>query len=95
MPLRALHKGARLRYDELSRLCNSNLFTLDLLIDQLQLTQAAAAAAAAAPPPLQIAAPTFESAGAKADASDGAGATSAREASRGRGAKSSKRSRDK
>ena len=33
MPLRALHKGARLRYDELSRLCNSNLFTLDFLID--------------------------------------------------------------
>ena len=44
VPLRALHKGARLRYDELGRLCNSNLFTLDFLIDQLQLTEAAAAA---------------------------------------------------
>ena len=95
VPLRALHKGARLRYDELSRLCNSNLFTLDFLIDQLQLTEAAAAAAAAAPPPLQIAAPTFEPGGAKADASYGAGATSAGGASSGRGAKSSKRLRDK
>ena len=53
VPLRALHKGARLRYDELGRLCNSNLFTLDFLIDQLQLTEAAAAAAAAAAPPLR------------------------------------------
>lgn len=33
-PLRALHKGTRMRYDELGRLCNSNLFSLDFLIDQ-------------------------------------------------------------
>ena len=94
VPLRALHKGARLRYDELSRLCNSNLFSLDFVIDQLQLQEAGAAAAAAAPPPLQIAAPTFELGGAKAAASDGAVVTNGG-ASSGRGAKSSKRLRDK
>ena len=36
VPLRALHKAARRRYDELSKLCNSNLFSLAFLIDQLQ-----------------------------------------------------------
>ena len=35
VPLRALHKGARLRYDELSRLCNSNLFSLDFVISYI------------------------------------------------------------
>ena len=33
-PLRALHKGTRLRYDELGKMCNKNLFSLDFLIDQ-------------------------------------------------------------
>ena len=33
-PLRALHKGTRLRYEELGHMCNRNLFSLDFLIDQ-------------------------------------------------------------
>ena len=40
VPLRALHKAARRRYDELSKLCNSNLYSLAVFIDQLQATAA-------------------------------------------------------
>ena len=39
--LRALHKGACARYDELAKVCHSNTFALDFLLDQLG--QAAAA----------------------------------------------------
>jgi len=41
-PLRALHKGTRLRYEELGHMCNRNLFSLDFLIDQIGQPAAAA-----------------------------------------------------
>ena len=50
VPLRALHKGARLRYDELSRMCNGNLFSLQFLIDQLRTVAGATDADADAEP---------------------------------------------
>lgn len=35
--LRALHKGVRVRYEDLAKLCNDNLFSLSFLADQLLL----------------------------------------------------------
>ena len=43
-PLRALHKAVCTRYDELSKTCHSNLFSLTFLADQLQMATEAAAA---------------------------------------------------
>ena len=41
VPLRALHKSVCTRYDELSKLCHGNLFTLTFVADQLGMTAAA------------------------------------------------------
>ena len=41
VPLRALHKSVCTRYDELSKVCHGNLFTLRVLADQLALLHGA------------------------------------------------------
>ena len=43
--LRALHKGIRVRHEELGRVCASNLHSLRFLIDQMDVQKAQAAAA--------------------------------------------------
>ena len=65
VPIRALLKGARLKHDELGRLCNSNLFSLAFLSDQLQAARAAAS-------PLVTATPKGPSSDAAAAAARGA-----------------------
>ena len=39
--LRTLHKGVRLRYDDLSAMCNDNQFDLAFLADELKKATAA------------------------------------------------------
>ena len=48
-----IHKGVRTRYDELSSMCHSNLFTLEFIADQTALveTPAGEQSGAGAPPP--------------------------------------------
>ena len=50
VPMRALLKGARLKHEELGQLCNSNLFSLAFLSDQLQAARAAPSPLVTAPP---------------------------------------------
>ena len=54
--MRALHKGTRLRYDELGKMCNKNLFALDFLIVQAEQAEAGQTA------PPALAAPGAQSA---------------------------------
>ena len=93
VPLRALHKGARLRYDELSRVCNGNLFSLQFLIDQLQTVADAAASEVAATADAAIAeaeATTTQAprpngtAGSSSDKASGSKASSSSKASNGK-----------
>jgi periodic tryptophan protein 2 len=44
VPLRTLQKGVCARYDELSKLCHGNLFSMEFLVDQLEHAASAAAA---------------------------------------------------
>lgn len=47
VPLRTLHKGVCARYDELSKMCHGNQFSIAFLVDQLQHLAAAGGAPAA------------------------------------------------